>query len=148
MKAYVIHVSTANSRKIFITEQLNRKKIEFSFIEDGDIADLTPSIIDQYFKGDLTISSPKTSCAYKHLLAYQRILEGEDEIAMVVEDDIYFYRNYNVMIKKIADEIRRKNISNFIISLEDSALMYIPRSLRKKVNTYIPLNTIVLQDCT
>lgn len=132
MRAYVIHVSTAHSRKTFITKQLEGKNIEYSFIEDGDIADLTPSIIEQYFEGELTPTSPKTSCAYKHLLAYQQILDGDDDIAMIVEDDLYFYDNYSFMINKIVDEVKRKDINNFIISLEDSTLKYIPRSKRQK----------------
>jgi GR25 family glycosyltransferase involved in LPS biosynthesis len=49
-----------------------------------------------------------------------------------LEDDIYFYTNFNKQIRRIEDEIKNLNITNFIISLEDSHLKYVKGSERLK----------------
>ena len=73
--------------------------------------------------------SSTTSCAYKHFLAYERLAKSDENFAMIVEDDIRFYSNFNI-IKDILIEIKTRNIKNFILSLEDSNLKYIPKSVR------------------
>ena len=45
----VIHVKGQNERKVFIEKQLARTGMPYHFIEDGNISDLTPGILDRYF---------------------------------------------------------------------------------------------------
>ncbi len=54
-------------------------------------------------------------------------------IVLILEDDIKFYSNYS-KIYDVINEIERRDLKNFIISLEDSALKYIPKSKRIKGN--------------
>lgn len=76
----VIHVRGNNTRKQYIQNELETLGYPYYFINDGNIEDLTPEILDRYFTdgetGDVMHGAyPRTSCAYKHILAMQYILE-------------------------------------------------------------------------
>lgn len=131
MKTYIIHVSDAFEREKYMLNTLKGKGLDIEFILDGDKKKLTPLIINTYFSGELLPVSAGTSCAYKHVLAYQKIVSGSDDVAMILEDDIRFYNNDN-KLNELMLEIKNRKLENFIISLEDSTLKYIPKSKRQK----------------
>lgn len=106
------------------------------FINKGDIDDISQSTAELYFSGNMLPVSAYTSCAYKHLLVYEALLESGDDYALVIEDDIYFYNNFSVILPKILEEITSHKHKNFIISLEDSILKYVSGKVRKQ-NKYL-----------
>jgi glycosyl transferase family 25 len=132
MKTYIIHVKTDLVREKNIEAQLEGKDLDIQFVLDGDMNDLTQDMIDSYFKGNMAKIIPQTSCGYKHLLAYQMIVDEDEDMALILEDDIQFYSNFKVEFPKIIQEIKDDDLTNFIISLEDSHLKYIERSKRVK----------------
>lgn len=131
MKTYVIHVSNANDRENHMRKQLQKKNLDFSFVNEGDINEIDTSVLNEYFVGNMAKVCNATSCAYKHILACKKVAEGSDDLALILEDDIRFYSNY-AELYEIVDEVKRRNIKNFILSLEDSILRYVPRSERVK----------------
>lgn len=137
MKTYIIHVQSAVDRKIHIEKQLEGKNLDYSYILEGDKSDLSKAVLDKYFTGIMHKVRSATSCTYKHLLAYQRFLESEDHIALILEDDIAFYSNFD-RIYEILKEIETEKLENLIVSVEDSMLKYIPRSERKKGKILYP----------
>lgn len=138
MTAYIIHVSTDQKRKKHIKEELKKTNLTPIFILKGDKKDLSPEIVNNYFTGvEMNKVTNQTSCAYKHLLAYQEI-EQKNEIALILEDDIYFYKNFNTRLTEILQEIESHNLENFMISIEDSTLKYIGKSLRVKNQLIYP----------
>lgn len=138
MKTFILNVKTYKQRKAHMLNQLvnNECLNDYIFIHDGDIVDITPSIQQEYFGGDLNVIGPHLSCAYKHLLAYQHMLEHNIELALVLEDDIYLRKNFCKKLSRIVTEINNRSLSNFIISLEDSILEYVKGSELKK-NTFL-----------
>lgn len=49
-KVFVCHVKTGyQDREQHITQMLGRMKMPFEFITEGDIADLTPEVLNHYF---------------------------------------------------------------------------------------------------
>lgn len=132
MKTYVVHVSSAHLRKKILLDELTDKQLDTTFVIEGDKTDLTPELINTYFKELMNNVSGATSCAYKHLLIAQKIADGDDQYALVLEDDIFFYDNFNQQLSKIVEEIEHRNLTNFIISIEDSILKYVERSQRKQ----------------
>lgn len=103
------------------------------FIHDGDLETITKEIMEKYFGGELGTLHPGVSCAYKHLLAYTELIHSKgSEYALILEDDIFLYKNFCFKLKKIIDEIEQRKLQNFIISLEDSHLKYVKGSERKK----------------
>ncbi len=76
MKTYIIHVSDAYERENFIKKEVQGKDLDVVMVTDGDKKDLKPQIIEKYFKKSLAKVSGATSCAYKHVLAYEYILQN------------------------------------------------------------------------
>lgn len=118
----------------------------YSFIEDGNKEDLTEDILSKYFKDDGTKSSmygqyPKTSCAYKHILATQHILSNNIEGALILEDDIKLSPNFITVFNQSLTEYFEKHRSEaFISNYEESSLMFVPRSKRKNGTTLYKAN--------
>ena len=132
MKTYIIHVSDAYEREEHIRKELSDKNLDLEFIHEGDIKDLSKEVLDIYFTGGMHDARAAVSCAYKHILTCEKTIKGNEEIVLVLEDDIYCYKNFDTMLKKILIEIKERSLKNFFISLEDSTLRYIPGSRRIK----------------
>jgi len=136
LKSYIIHVRGNTLRENYIKNELKNKKLEVEFILDGNIEDLRDDFLNKYFENEMLEKSARTSCATKHILAYKKIMEQNDNWVLVLEDDMKFYDNFEENLKEIIEEIKEKNIKNAMISLEDSNLRYVARSEKKK-NTYL-----------
>lgn len=135
MKTYVIHVSTNEMRYKHMLGQLEKHAClaDYSFVKEGDIKDIGPELHQQFFGGELNEIGPAVSCAYKHLLAFQDALRFEDSnLFLILEDDIYLYRNFCKHLKKIVEEVERRKLVNMVISLEESTVVYVKGSERKR----------------
>lgn len=129
----VIHVKGNKEREAYIQKQLEKLDMPYHFILDGNIEDLTPEILDKYFSGDMYGQYPRTSCAYKHLLAMQYMIEHRLESALIVEDDLRFYHNFKDFFEKSVEECSSKYADMpFIANFEESSLLFVPRSQRRK----------------
>lgn len=134
----VIHVRGNEERRRYIERQLEPLGLPYTFITDGNMEDLTPEVLDRYFApggGEDTMHcvSPRTSCAYKHLLATQYILEHGLEGALVVEDDLRLKPDFKRVFAKSVEEIRAEHSGEpLIANYEESSLMLVPRSQRRK----------------
>lgn len=115
-KTYVMHYKPLKERKESIKKELSKKNIvDYEFIEDYDKEDLTDDIIIKYYnsnteeasrKAKITLlknnidryDSPDLSLAsislcMKHILAMRKFTESEYDIALMLEDDCFFYDN-------------------------------------------------------
>lgn len=133
-KVYIIHVSDDNIREKHIRKELAGKVSNFEFINEGDISDLNDDVLNEYFDKSLHgMEKPnEISCTYKHLIAYQKIIATNEELHLIFEDDIILYPHFVNELKKILEEIKARELKNFLISLEDSTNQYIKRSERRK----------------
>jgi phosphoribosylglycinamide formyltransferase-1 len=143
VKGYIIHVKTDEIRRKHMEQQIKNLKFKFDFILDGEQIDLTEEIIKKNFGGlMLNILDPKltdhyvnlgtASCTYKHLLAYRDLIKTNFEFGIVFENDAVVSKNFNEVILQSIEEIKRRNLKNVFLSLEDSMLRYVPRSKRIK----------------
>ena len=135
----VIHVKGNQERKAFIHKQLDKLGMPYHFILDGNMEDLTNDILDKFFRGDMHGQYPRTSCAYKHILAMQYIIDTHLDGALIVEDDLLIYSNFNENFEKSIEECEAyyKNIP-FIANYEESSLLLVPRSQRRKGTILYP----------
>lgn len=140
MKTYIIHVSDAFEREKHIKRELNRTELEVEFVNEGDKTDLSEEIIGNYFSGEMAdiTNASRISCAYKHILSYEKIANANLKYALILEDDILFYRNFNKQLNRIEKEIEKLKLTNFFISLEDSNLKYVKGSERVKNKILYP----------
>lgn len=133
----VIHVKGNEDRKQFIQHQLDKQGFPYHYILDGNVEDLTTEILDRYFidngKPDTMYGKfPRTSCAYKHLLAIQYIIDNQLDGALIVEDDLRIYHNFKELFRKSIDEYETYYSElPFIANYEESSLLLVPRSQRK-----------------
>lgn len=133
----VIHVRGNGTRRRYIQEQLDTLGYPYHFILDGNVEDLTPDIIDRYFsdngKADTMYGAfPRTSCAYKHILAMKYILDHGLEGALIVEDDLRLKGNFKEVLMKGMEEYQKNYKQEpFIANYEESSLMFVPRSMRR-----------------
>lgn len=92
---YVIHVSKgAEDRARSIEHQLARLGIEFEYVLEGDVEDLTPQLLDRWFTGPMKRKHRNTSCCCKHLIAWSRMVRDGCGDALVLEDDIFLFDNF------------------------------------------------------
>jgi glycosyl transferase family 25 len=140
----VIHVRGQEERRAFIQQQLDGLGLPVHFILEGNVADLTPEILDHYFVCDGKPDTmhgpfPRTSCAYKHLLATRYILDNGLDGALIVEDDIRFYPRFKRLfaesLKECADRYASRPV---VINYEESSLLLVPRSQRVKGQLLYP----------
>ncbi len=140
----IVHVRGQEERRSFIQHQLERIAMPYHYILDGNVEDLTPDILDRYFVNDGKTDTmygvfPRTSCAYKHLLATQYILDHQLDGALIIEDDIYFYDNFRPLFDQSLQECAVRYADQpVIINYEESSLLLVPRSSRVKGQLLYP----------
>jgi glycosyl transferase family 25 len=93
---FIIHVSTHTQREKHIVHQIQKSKFlhNYELITKGDIQDIDTSIHQQYFGGVLHTINAGVSCAYKHILAYEEVIQQNLEFALILEDDIFLENNF------------------------------------------------------
>jgi glycosyl transferase family 25 len=131
----VIHAKHLTERLQHIKHQLKDWQGKVEYILDYDKDELTDEVISKYIQPgcELDNKSGATSCAIKHLLACQYIVEHQLEGALVLEDDIVLHPHFMESFEKTIKEYRRDyGDKPILISYEDSSLQFIPRSLRIK----------------
>lgn len=131
-KAFIIHVRGNKERERHIKNALASTSFEYEFIEDGNIEDLKEEVLAQYFAGDLLKSAPNTSCAFKHFLAYERIVKDQLPYACIIEDDIEFTSKFHDIFYKAKAEIEKEKLETYFISYESSLNLFIKHSEEQK----------------
>jgi glycosyl transferase family 25 len=135
----VIHVSSGyEQRAEHIQKMLGEKGIPFTFVLEGDKSELTPEVLDDYFADRMHQATAETSCTYKHLLAYECIVKEKLPGALVLEDDIVFYKRFISVFNQTLDELSALSDAPAIISYESSRLRFVPRSQRVKGQRLYP----------
>ncbi|MBE6339725.1 MAG: lipooligosaccharide biosynthesis protein LpsA [Bacteroidales bacterium] len=133
MRAIVIHARSLTEREKHIRQQLKDWSGDVTFMSDVDKDEITEDILAKYFKPacELYCKSGQASCAVKHLMALQYIIDNELEGALVLEDDIVLHTNFVSNFMYTMEEYRNRYVDKpVIISYEDSSLQFVPHSRR------------------
>ena len=126
---YVINVKAFHERRAFMEAQLLKHDMTAEFILDGDADELTDEVINQYFVGD-NLSANQMSCALKHIMTLQRIVNRKQQQALVLEDDAIFSPKFNEGLHHALEESPRFNGPK-VIFIGCGGNFYTPKSLRK-----------------
>jgi glycosyl transferase family 25 len=129
LPTYIIHASSYHARKVHMLDQIQNKNIEAIFILEGDKQSMHEGVIEKYFKGQAPVTNAM-SCSYKHLLSYEKLVSSKLQWALILEDDVFLHKNFNEELKRILEEIDLHGINNALVSLEDSSLTFVERSVR------------------
>lgn len=126
---YVINVKAFHERRKFMEAQLLKQGMAAEFILDGDADELTADLIDKYFIGD-NLSANQMSCALKHIMALEKIVENNQQQALVLEDDAIFSPGFNQGLHYALAESPRFDGAK-VIFIGCGGNFYTPKSLRK-----------------
>lgn len=120
VKVFVIHVRGNTEREEHISREASRNNLSFEFILDGNIEDLTENSLNRYFKDGMAKPSAITSCAYKHFLAYEAVVNNGYPYALILEDDVKLFDLFNDGLSQSLRELSLKAIENVMVSFEYS----------------------------
>lgn len=131
----IIHAKHLTDRLQHIQQQVKDWNGSVHYILDADKSELTDQLLAQFYKPgcELYNKSAATSCATKHLLACQYIVDNALDGALVLEDDIVLHPHFFEKFEQTMAEYQRDYATKpILISYEDSSLQFIPRSQRQK----------------
>ena len=128
IKTYVIHVRGNKERENYIRNELKKFNIDFEFILNGNMDDMTNEDLNKYFKDDFKIISPRSSCTIKHFFVYERMVENNIPCALVFEDDIELFSDFQTVFDQSLNEIKKEKLESCVISYESSTQEFISSS--------------------
>lgn len=142
MKTFVIHPDWLKERGEHIDRMMKKLGLDYEFINVGEVEEDIQAGIEKYMMDGrelLHSKNPRTLCTISHFLAYERIVADGLEGALVLEDDIaldkQFVPIFEQSMKEYGKHYAEKSI---LISYEDSALRFVPRSQREKGRVLYP----------
>ncbi len=140
MKTLVIHAAALKERGEHMDRMLKGFGMDYEIIKEGDLNDLDAQLMGRFFKDGATLQpTARHSCTAKHFLACEKIVADDMEGALVLEDDIVLDKDFVSLFEQSLTEYREQYAAkNIIISYEDSALRFVPRSQRRKGQMLYP----------
>lgn len=136
-KVFVLHVKRGcEERARWMELMLGRMGIDFEYMLDGDICDLSDERMARYFDPNSRLRNRGAiaSCAMKHILVMERIVEEGLQRVLILEDDAILRKDFVELFNRSIDDVGRRHIDDtpFFIFYEATHLWYIPRSQRRR----------------
>lgn len=125
-KIYVIHVKAFTDRAEHIRQELGKHGLDFEFILDYDVPEISAAIDQQYFD-PCDLRMPAKSCCLKQIRALQKIAEHRYERCIIFEDDVFLADNFNQVLAAILQESSQRT-SPHVVYLGNASNMYTPKS--------------------
>lgn len=124
---YIVHaVSGYELHERRINELFSRLDVKpYEFVTGGDLSCLTPEMLRSYFCPDIqnVLRPGIMSCTLNHILAYERIVEKGNKLAIVFENDPFFLGNFEKKLRRVVQEAKSLP-PGFLISLENTTLRF------------------------
>ncbi len=142
MKTFVVHHARLKERGEHIDRMMRSLGLDYEFVNEGDDEQHIQHLLDRFMKDGrekLHCKIPRALCTVSHFLAYERLVNDGLEGALVLEDDIALDRHFVARFEQSLKEYRAHYADKpVIISYEDSALRFVPRSQRQKSRMLYP----------
>ncbi len=105
-KVYVLSVKSFEDRIRHVKAEMAKHNIEFEFIFDYDIPELTPAILKKNFsQSKLTLG--QKSLVLKHKHAWQDALKHQYKRILIFEDDVILLPDFNQHFETLIASIKR-----------------------------------------
>lgn len=123
LKTYVIHCKKLLSRKIMILKQLNHHNFQdYEFYEDYDSEEIDDEMVKNIYNHSANnqikklklwypeIHNPRImnrneiSLTYKFYKIFEKIANGDENSALIFEDDVILDRNFTTLFNKFYEE--------------------------------------------
>ncbi len=108
MHTYVVNLARSVDRREHITAELKKTGIDYEIITavDGRGLDLNASpLIDPALPSNCPFPVGAAGCALSHFHIYQKILEGGQEHALILEDDVSLPADLGNLVDDLADHL-------------------------------------------
>ena len=144
----VLHVACGyEARARHIESMMQRHGLECEYMLRGDIPQVTPQVLDEYFCDSFGGANAYTSCSYKHLLACERIVAQNWSGAVIMEDDAVLFTRFGTLLPEALRQLDTACPGPAILSLEDTRLRFVPHSRRRKGQLVYPGDRDRLAGC-
>jgi GR25 family glycosyltransferase involved in LPS biosynthesis len=136
LKTYVAHCKRLEARKIHLSDQLDRVGLTAEWIEAFDPPEI-PNEVWLERVASQSLSEGEVSIYLKHEHIYRTIAASDDPLALVLEDDVIFARDFDTRFRSVLERVP----SDFdVIFLASSIYLPIPVSMRSDNSDFLPIN--------
>lgn len=143
-RIFVPHVKkNYEDRELHIDDMMSRMGLEFEYMLDGDISDIEQDsdMLSRYFDNRMLVPSAAVSCAVKHLLIYEKMVEQNIASALILEDDIFLSENFVEIFGHSMTQSREFDFPFYIV-YEATHLKFVPRSQRRHGVVIYPIEGV------
>ncbi|MFN4123859.1 MAG: glycosyltransferase family 25 protein [Flavobacteriales bacterium] len=135
---FVIHTrANKGGRRDQIIAQLQKHQIDFQFMLDADIPELSDEVLKKWLSGNMLSqgANATTSCSIKHLLCMEQCMQQSWGGILVFEDDALLDDRFHDVFHKAMNEVKEmaegKDMA-YLISFENSSFQFVPESKVEK----------------
>lgn len=135
---FVIHTrANKGGRRDQIIAQLQKHQIDFQFMLDADIPELSDELLKKWLSGSMLSqgANATTSCTIKHLLCIEECVNNDHSGILVFEDDALLDDKFSEVFHKAMQEAKTlfpDANDAFLISFENSSFQFVPESKVEK----------------
>lgn len=134
----VINVKSFVARRRHVEAELTRFGLAGEMIHDFDADEITPDIDRRWFAGD-ELNAGQKSCALKHLLVLQRVVERGWQRCLVLEDDVLLAADFPDGVRAALAETANEP-HPYVIYIGAGGNFYTPASERRPGRRIYPAN--------
>lgn len=106
MKTFVISLKNSNDRRNFISSQAQKHSVNFSFIDaikGKDIPENLYSLLKKQYS--YAVTQGEVGCSLSHLAAYKKLIESNEDFALILEDDVMIPEDIEKISKKLGESL-------------------------------------------
>jgi len=127
---YVLNVKAFTERRAFMEKQLAEAGLQAEFIFDWDADELSDDIVERYFTKENNLSAAQKSCALKHIVALQKVVENDSPFNLILEDDAVFAKDFHVGLARALAQSGQFS-GEKVIYIGSGGNFFTPKSQRK-----------------
>jgi len=125
----IINVKSFVERRRHVEAQLARFRLRGEFIHEFDADEITADVDRRWFAGD-QLNRGQKSCALKHVVVLQRVIERGWQHCLVLEDDVVLAHDFPEGVRAALAETRDEP-RPYVIYLGAGGNFYTPASQRQ-----------------
>ena len=125
----IINVKSFVERRRHVEAQLARFRLRGEFIHEFDADEITADVDRRWFAGD-QLNRGQKSCALKHVVVLQRVIERGWQHCLVLEDDVVLADDFPEGVRAALAETRDEP-RPYVIYLGAGGNFYTPASQRQ-----------------
>jgi glycosyl transferase family 25 len=146
LKTYVVSLLDQKKRRRLVVDEVKKYNLEFEFFEAVDGKQLGQDVLDAHFDAPRnekyfkrTLSMGEIACYLSHLELWKRVAQGDDDYALILEDDFEFLSDPTPFLCQLAD----KNITDVMIKIDGTPKRQKLRIVEQLNNTALVLTDVI-----